>query len=60
MAEVDAVLLLAVRQPGVRPFSLGEPFHESAGIRERGAGLLTHDQVQQYALPAAAGKRDDP
>lgn len=40
VAEVDVVLLLAVRQPRVRPLALGEPVHEGIGGGERGAGLL--------------------
>ncbi|MFM9653464.1 hypothetical protein [Streptomyces galilaeus] len=40
MAEVDVVLLFAVRQPGFRPLALGEPAQEGVGVRERGAGLL--------------------
>ncbi|CAM5724526.1 hypothetical protein SHIRM173S_07495 [Streptomyces hirsutus] len=34
VAEVDVVLLLAVRQPGVRPLTLGEPLQEGVGSRE--------------------------
>src|SRR5688572_1249250 len=40
VAEVDVKLLIAVRQPGVRPLALGEPVREGVGGRERGAGLL--------------------
>lgn len=32
VAEVDVVLLLAVRQPRVRPFALGEPVWASAVV----------------------------
>ncbi|MGC5233222.1 hypothetical protein [Streptomyces albogriseolus] len=40
MAEVDVVLLLAVRQPRVRPLALGEPVHEGVDGSQRLAGLL--------------------
>ncbi|WP_158711611.1 hypothetical protein [Streptomyces xylophagus] len=60
MTEVDVLLLLAVHQPGVCPFALGELVHENVRSRERGTGLLSHDPAQQYALPAAVAKRDTP
>ncbi|MEU5757043.1 hypothetical protein [Streptomyces sp. NPDC047829] len=40
MAEVDVVLLLAVRQPGVRLLAFGKPGHEGVGCGEGDAGLL--------------------